>query len=326
VLVTLALAITALLACAASAGAAPASKQPTLSVNDVTVAEGDSGTNAATFTVALSAPAKQTTTVDFATADGTATAGSDYSPASGTLVFAKGQTARTVAVAVNGETAFEPDERFFLKLSSATNAVIADGTGQATVSNDDAPPRTLTVSKAGSGTGSVTSSPAGIDCGSDCSEDYPDGTRVTLTATPAAGSTFAGWSGACTGTGTCTVAMDASKNVSATFNTATVTSYTLTVECNFANLFLCDDSHFSSNPYVSSSPGTISCGQSGGACSATFPSGTTVTVTAHDGTGVDNFGVTEPVRFTEWEGACSGTNPTCTVTMDGDKDVRATFG
>lgn len=78
--------------------------------------------------------------------------------------------------------------------------------------------QSLTVTKAGTGTGTVTSSPAGIDCGSDCTESYATGTSVTLTATPSAGSVFAGWSGACTGTGTCTVAMTEARSVTATFD------------------------------------------------------------------------------------------------------------
>jgi len=79
----------------------------------------------------------------------------------------------------------------------------------------------LTVAKAGTGSGTVTSSPAGVNCGSDCSESYTSGTNVTLTAAPAAGSTFAGWSGACTGTGTCAVTMSAARSVTATFNATT---------------------------------------------------------------------------------------------------------
>ena len=70
---------------------------------------------------------------------------------------------------------------------------------------------TLSVNKAGTGTGMVTSSPAGISCGSDCTEVYTAGTLVTLTAVPDNSSSFGGWSGACTGTGTCSVTMDACK-------------------------------------------------------------------------------------------------------------------
>ena len=81
---------------------------------------------------------------------------------------------------------------------------------------------TLTVTLAGTGTGSVSSSPSGIDCGSTCSATFNDGTSVTLTATPDAGSTFTGWSGDCTDTSsTCTVAMDADHAVTALFDRAT---------------------------------------------------------------------------------------------------------
>ena len=77
---------------------------------------------------------------------------------------------------------------------------------------------TLTVSRAGMGNGTVTSSPADITCGADCSEVYSSGTNVTLTATPQVGSSFAGWSGACTGTGSCMIPMTSAKSVTATFN------------------------------------------------------------------------------------------------------------
>ncbi|GMU74026.1 MAG: hypothetical protein AMXMBFR44_2250 [Candidatus Campbellbacteria bacterium] len=84
---------------------------------------------------------------------------------------------------------------------------------------------TLTVAKAGTGSGTVTSAPAGISCGSDCSQGYSSGTSVTLTATPATGSTFTGWSGACSGTGSCVVSMTQNRSVTATFNTgASVTA------------------------------------------------------------------------------------------------------
>src|SRR5437016_14127428 len=88
----------------------------------------------------------------------------------------------------------------------------------------------FTVSKAGTGSGTVTSSPAGITCGTGCltaSADYDNGTAVTLTATAAGGSTFAGWSGGgCSGTSPCTVTMTAARSVTATFN---VQQFTLTV-------------------------------------------------------------------------------------------------
>jgi hypothetical protein len=76
----------------------------------------------------------------------------------------------------------------------------------------------LSVVRAGGGSGAVTSSPAGINCGTTCSASFNQGTPVTLTASPAAGSTFAGWSGGgCSGTGTCTVTLTAATSVTATF-------------------------------------------------------------------------------------------------------------
>ena len=81
----------------------------------------------------------------------------------------------------------------------------------------------LTVQKLGTGAGSVTSNPIGVDCGATCSDLFaPE--QVTLTATPGAGSVFTGWSGACSGTGTCQVQMSADESVAATFSLATPTS------------------------------------------------------------------------------------------------------
>ncbi|MDP9387837.1 MAG: hypothetical protein M3Q48_07890 [Actinomycetota bacterium] len=113
---------------------------PTLSVADATVVEGNTGTATATFTVALSAASGRQVTVNHATANGTATAGSDYTAASGTLTFAPGETTRTVAVTVTADTVDEDDETFLLNLSGAVNATVADGQGTATITDDDAMP------------------------------------------------------------------------------------------------------------------------------------------------------------------------------------------
>ncbi len=86
----------------------------------------------------------------------------------------------------------------------------------------------LNVTKSGTGAGVVTSTPAGINCGTDCTEAYASGSVVTLSAQPAAGSTFAGWSGACTGAAACAVTMDAAKSVGAAFSAST-TATTLSV-------------------------------------------------------------------------------------------------
>ncbi|WP_421359044.1 putative Ig domain-containing protein [Agrobacterium rosae] len=110
---------------------------PSLSIDDVSVNEGNSGTSTATFTVSLSAASGQTVSVNYATADGTATAGSDYVARSGTLTFAPGTTAQGVAVTVNGDTTVEPNEAFSVGLSGASNASIARATGTGTILNDD---------------------------------------------------------------------------------------------------------------------------------------------------------------------------------------------
>jgi hypothetical protein len=108
---------------------------------------------------------------------------------------------------------------------SSTSCVVSMGAARsvtATFTGSATGPYTLTVTKAGTGSGTVTSSPTGISCGSTCSKSYASGTVVTLTASPAGGSTFAGWGGACGAAGSCTVSMSAARSVTATF-TLTVT-------------------------------------------------------------------------------------------------------
>jgi uncharacterized repeat protein (TIGR01451 family) len=111
---------------------------PGLSINDVSMSEGDSGTKNFVFTVTLSQASGQTVTVDYATANGTATAGSDYQSATGTLTFAPGDLTKTITVQVNGDTANEPNETFFVNLTNAQNAAISDNQGSGTITNDDA--------------------------------------------------------------------------------------------------------------------------------------------------------------------------------------------
>jgi uncharacterized repeat protein (TIGR02543 family) len=156
----------------------------------------------------------------------------------------------------------------------------------------------LSVTKAGTGNGTVTSSPAGISCGTDCSESYANGTVVTLTAAPAAGSIFAGWSGSCTGTGTCSVTMSAAKSVTATFNKP---RYTLTVT-----------KAGTGSGTVTSNPAGVSCGAD---CSEPYDSGKVVTLTAAPATGS---------TFAGWSGSCTGTG-TCSVTMNANKTCTAKF-
>ena len=99
----------------------------------MSLAEGNSGTTPFNFTVSLSAAASFPVTVKYATADGTATAPDYTAHASARLTFAAGQTSKTVTVNVKGDTTIEPDETFFVNLSSPTNAVITDSQGMGTI-------------------------------------------------------------------------------------------------------------------------------------------------------------------------------------------------
>ncbi|MEX2557304.1 MAG: Calx-beta domain-containing protein [Actinomycetota bacterium] len=114
--------------------------EPLLSIDDVSVVEGSSGTTAATFTVSLSPSSGGTVSVSYATADGTATAPGDYQTTYGQVTFDPGQTSNQVTVLVNGDTTPEPDETFTVQLSGASGAAIADGSGVGAILTDDAPP------------------------------------------------------------------------------------------------------------------------------------------------------------------------------------------
>ena len=112
---------------------------PTLAVTDVSIAEGSSGIGYATFTVTLSAATSREVSVSYATADGTAAAGVDYTAVSGTLVFPAGSTVRTLLVPIVADTTIESQETFQLTLSGPVNATLADSQGIGTIVNDDFP-------------------------------------------------------------------------------------------------------------------------------------------------------------------------------------------
>jgi pectate lyase len=158
---------------------------------------------------------------------------------------------------------------------------------------------TLTVSITGTGSGSVTSNPAGIDCGITCTANFESSTVVTLTATPSGSDSFAGWMGACTGTGNCVVTMDATKAVTAVFSSP-------------SNPMLVVNKAGTGVGSVTSDPAGIDCGNT---CAASFAASTVVTLTATP----DAYST-----FTGWSGDCAGTGD-CVVTMDTAKNVTATF-
>ena len=156
----------------------------------------------------------------------------------------------------------------------------------------------LIVSK--SGTGTVTSSPAGINCGSDCGEAYASGTTVTLSATPGSGYSFSGWSGDCSGTGSCTVTMNSYKSVTATF-TAIPMGILSVAKIG------------TGSGTVTRSGGTLNCGST---CTETFTPGSIATLVATPAAGSS---------FAGWSGGpCAGTG-TCSLTMNANTTINAQF-
>jgi hypothetical protein len=183
---------------------------------------------------------------------------------------------------------------------SCTVTMNGPKTVSAAFGQQPAPPQTFPLAVSTTGSGTVTSTPSGIDCGATCSATFANGTAVTLTAAAAPGWTFAGWSGACSGTGGCVVPMDAPRSVTAAFQQAAPQTFPLAVGTTGTGT-------------VTSNPAGISCGAT---CSASFTSGTVVTLIAAAAPGS---------AFVGWSGACSGTAPTCSVTVDGAKSVTALF-
>jgi uncharacterized repeat protein (TIGR02543 family) len=148
-----------------------------------------------------------------------------------------------------------------------------------------------------SGSGRVRSIGVGIDCPKDCSERYRQGSTVTLRPITPDGWVFSGWSGACSGTGDCTVTIDSATSVTATF----VPLRTLTVATTGPG-------------YVTVAPPDGPC--TGGPCQFRFVAGTSVQLTASTG---------PSYVFDGWGGDCTGTATTCVVTMTGDRSVTAHF-
>lgn len=134
----------------------------------------------------------------------------------------------------------------------------------------------LTVSKNGSGTGTVSSSPNGISCGAACSAAFTIGANVTLTATPTVGHTFTGWGGACTGTGSCVVAMSAAQSVTATFALTPIPKPVCSLSVSGTSVVLGSSSTMS----VTCNPAATSFVWTGGTCAGTTAASCKVTPTA----------------------------------------------
>ena len=200
---------------------------------------------------------------------------------------------------------FEAEGTYTVRMKIKTPFIDAVGT------TFSAPPQTLvvtagggatefplTVTKSGTGTGTVNSTPAGIACGTTCSAEFEAAEEVELAATPAAGSEFVEWTGACIGAGPCKVPMTAAKTVNAVFTLEAppVTEFTLKVT------------------KAGTGTGSVQC--NGGTCAEKYAAGTRVTLTA-----VADSGST----FAGWSGGvCTGTG-TCVVTIEGATTITATF-
>ena len=130
---------------------------PTVAIGNDSLREGDSGSTQATFDVLLSAASGLPVTVAYGTGDSTARGGSDYRGAQGTLTFAPGETHKQVTVAVNGDTTFEPDETFAVRLATPVNVTLGDAAGEGKVLNDDPEP----VSDSGRGNNPQSSATSG---------------------------------------------------------------------------------------------------------------------------------------------------------------------
>ena len=165
----------------------------------------------------------------------------------------------------------------------------------------------LTVTRIGSGSGMVTSTPAGINCGIACYSRYPRNSSVSLTATPASGSTFAGWSGACTGTGMTVSVFLKSRSTTCTAN------FGLATAPASPNVILSVTRAGAGTGSVNSAPAGIACGS---ACAYSFAQNTTVTLTATAAGGS---------TFSGWSGNCTGTTASTAIVVFADSNCTATF-
>lgn len=165
---------------------------PALSINDVTLSEGASGTTNFTFTASLSSPALAGgVSFTAATGNGSATAGSDYTSQSQVLSIAQGSSTATFTVPVTGDATFEADEIFFVNLTGVSGAALADGQGLGTITNDDAPPApsftagpVSAINQSSATFAFTVTSPATAECRLDSAAFAACTSPVTLTGVP----------------------------------------------------------------------------------------------------------------------------------------------
>jgi hypothetical protein len=318
----------------------------TLSVSDLSVAEGSSPAVAATFTVSRSGNASASSTVKYRTSGGTATAGTDYTAVSTltSLVFAPGERTRTVTVNVAGDSLPEADETFNLVLSAPTGAALADSSGTATIRNDDGAaylavgsvtmtegsagttPVTLTITRSGNTTGPSTVKYATTN-GTASAADF--------TAVPSTTVAFA--PGETTKTVSVSVAGDAVDESNETFNLVLSAAVGAVIsDTSGAATIVDDDGPVTPGPATYLSIGDLSVGEgNGGTTPVTFTvtrSGSTsgpsaVKYTTGGGTATAGTDYTKVPAGTLLSFAAGETTKTLTVAVAGDSlpEANETF-
>lgn len=264
------------------------SQGPLLTIDNVTLTEGNSGTSHATFTVSLVNSNGSTVTVDFSSADSNATAGEDYAAASGALTFSGSTTSRTINVAVNGDAQIEPDETFFVNLSNATNATILDFQGRGIIENDDFPPPPV--------------------ISSFMPQEGPVGTEVTITGNYLLTTTAVRFNSA-TATN---LIIDNDNTIRATVPPGAGSGKIRVTNGHDSTLSATDFVVKATLAVTVSGNGSVSLDPAGGV----YDEGTVVTLTANPDPGWN---------FVGWSGDLGGAVNPADVTMDSNKDVTASF-
>ena len=309
---------------------------PTLSVNDVSVTEGNAGTTTAEFTVSLSATSGNAVTFDWATAAGTAAAGVDYVSASGSRTIAAGATSATIGVSVNGDALDEVNETFTVALSNPAGATISDGSGTGTITDDDpAPSLSIGDVSVAEGNAGTTTATFTVSLGTASAK------TVTFDWATAAGTAAAGVDYV-SATGSRTIAAGAtSATIAITVNGDVVDEadeiFTLTLS-NPANATIADGSATGTitddDPAPSLSIGDVSVTEgNAGTTTATF----TVSLSATSGNAVTvgwstaDADAVQPVDYTAGSGTQifvpGDTSATIAVSVNGDSldEVNETF-
>jgi uncharacterized repeat protein (TIGR01451 family)/uncharacterized repeat protein (TIGR02543 family) len=291
---------------------------PAISIDDVAVSEGDSGTTNATFTVSLSAESGKAISVDYTTADGTATTGDDYTAVSTTtLNFTAGITTRTVTIQVAGDELDEDNETFTVDLSSPTNATIADGQGEGAINDDDDPPTvdfdsgSYTVNEdVGVATITVTLSTLS---GKTVTVDYAtsNGTATADSDYTPASSTLIFTPGLTSQTFTVPIIDDTENEPSETITLTLSLASQATIGGNSPATLTVEDNDFTLTWNVAGS-GSIGLNPD----QSTYTYGEVVTLTATADAGW---------TFAGWSGDLSGSTTPITLTMIENKVVTATF-